>query len=140
MDIDAVDVRAELVHRPIEGGWTVDALQLVAANEGDSPVLLRGVALLFPTGLRHFLPGEGTYPCELRPGGHKADWIECATLARELIAVGLSGSVRLQALFFIAPARMRTIYERRLSAAGWAQGWGPACYSQPFRFDTARWP
>ena len=24
MDLDAVDVRAELVHRPVEGGWAVD--------------------------------------------------------------------------------------------------------------------
>ncbi len=68
MTLSVLCVRAELVHRPGEDGGAVDAIQLMATNEGQDAVLLRGAGIQFPPGLRYFLNGHVPFPRELLPG------------------------------------------------------------------------
>jgi hypothetical protein len=135
---DDVEVHVEFVRRAGAGSGS-DALRLTATNRGAAPVLVRGAALQFPTGLRHVLPGEASYPRELAPRAHTVEHVACVEVVGDLAAVGLSGRLRLQALFVFAPDPMDGVFERLLSARGSTQGWGPAAYSAAFTFDTARW-
>jgi hypothetical protein len=132
-------VRAELVERQVGDGAAVDAIQLMATNEGQDAILLRGAGFLFPPGLRYFLQGHVPYPQELLPGNSAVERADCSVLVRELAWYGVSGKVRLQAVFVTAPRPFEDVYERQLSAKSETQGWGPAFYSEPFVFDVSRW-
>ena len=140
MALSALGVRVELVHRQGDDGAEVDAIQLMATNEGQDEILLRGAGFRVPPGLRYFLQGHIPFPRKLLPGNSAVEWAECSMLVRDLALYGVGGKVRMVALFVAAPRPFEDVYERQLSVRSGTQGWGPAFYSDPFVFDVSRWP
>jgi len=140
--VNEPDLRVEAALAPVidHGLPAVDALRLTATSTGDTDAILRAAVIVLPDGLRFFLPPHLDHPVALRPGEHATEWVASIIVSEWFEARGFAGRTPVRAEFIIASSRIGGAWDLQVNRTSVTQGRGPSFYSEPFIFDTRRWP